>query len=200
MKKKILFLILIIFSANNAKADEIFRFTRITCIPELNYFDASVIEINSRSDKEKDILFYKQKELQKKYNIFGEKIKDVQECKLEKANIKVWTDHDLKHGDAKFKMWIDDRLVINLKHFYAYDDYYSTARGIAFKWGEDHDSILYINIASRKYVDPQIERSCAVFFNIKTKKINFDNCKYLKENQHLLIKDDYIFAQDLKNK
>ena len=204
MNKKLTASLLLIcttlFLAESVWADEIWNFTRITCIPELNYFEASNVEINSGSNEESKFMGDNQEQIRKKYNLRGESLRDVQECKLKDANLKIQIKYrDIKAGgacaaapDATLKLWIDDKLVVDLDSFNYCHPKTITGVGLKiFNKGWNHESILYFK--ERDGIGE--ERNCGIWLDDERKNISPDysnDCNDSKKNKSLPITNDYI--------
>lgn len=189
---KISFFVTLIF-CQVLNAGEVFRFTKITCIPELNYFDASVVEIDSGSDEEFEFMNNNQKELKTKYQLIGEQISDVQECKLKDSNIKIQikyrsADRDGLCGRAPsviLKLWFNDKLAVDLDGF---NDICKNEKGIVrIVFNTKHgEPTLYFEM--NDYMDAK--SSCIIKLDKKKQNIESNSCR--ESGKSLPIKDDYI--------
>lgn len=196
MNKKIKTILLTAFSicflVESAWADEIWNFTRITCIPELNYFEASNVEINSGSNEENNFMNENQEQIRKKYNLRGETLTDIQECKLKDANLKIQVKYRTgANPDSTLKLWIDDKLMVDLDGF----GYYASGgaksiSSIGFKIFKNSnlESVLYF-----KEKDPaQIEYPCVIWLDKKKQNIESNGCNDSYKNKSLPVKNDHI--------
>ncbi len=144
------FLIAAFFYTQFANASP-FSFTRITCIPELNYFDASVIEIDSGSNKETDFIMNNGKELEQKYQLMNGEISI---CKLANSLIKAeikYPSYDETFGrlfcraapPAIFRLWLDGKLIVHLRNFndcLAGGDY--SVKSVSVKIDEEEEDVI----------------------------------------------------------
>ncbi len=112
----------ICFLTESAWAD-FTKFERVSCIPELNYFEISAFDFMSDSKEEDDVIIYKSKNLEKYGLLNGNDYV----CKLSKGVIKVEIDrYNPEESGLYFckyeppsilKIWVDNLLVIHLKRF-----------------------------------------------------------------------------------
>ena len=126
MNKKIKTVLIVVFTTcfltESAWADFI-KFERVSCIPELNYFEISAFDFTSDSKQENDVIIYKPKDLEKYGLLNGNDYL----CKLNEGVIKVEVDrYDPEESGLYFckgeppsilKIWVDNLLVVHLKHF-----------------------------------------------------------------------------------
>lgn len=186
----------VIFFCQTAGADEIFRFTKITCIPELNYFDASLFDINGGSDEELDFMSENQKELQVKYGLVPESSDGTQECKLKDSNIKIQIKYRSAKingfcggaPDAMLKLWIDQKLIIDLDHFNSCLDKDAIVH-VGFKdFKRIKKSILYFKERNYK----RTKTKCVIWLDSELKGISSNYCNRSEINRNLPIKDNHI--------
>jgi hypothetical protein len=212
MNKKIRTVLVVSFAtgflAESAWADEIWNFTRITCATELNYFEASAIEINSGSNEESDFMNENQKKISKKYGLMGEQIQDAQECKLKDANLKIQIKYRPAsetgmcgpQPDAILKLWIDDKLVVDLNSFNDCSaDGFKGINSIGFKISKkywDGESILYF----KEKDSMGNQYPCVIWLDEKKQNISSNYCNESYKNKSLPITNDYITKITTTNK
>lgn len=134
--KKLISVITISFSFfinsfNASAAVESFSFSKISCIPELNYFsfDSSYIESNNSYEKEiikngNDVIKKQSISLQQKYGLIGENDKNIYECKLRDKTLKyqiitqeIWKEKDktrYKTNRVGLKLWVNNELNVDI--------------------------------------------------------------------------------------
>ena len=195
-----LFLSTLILSSS-VRADDIFRFTKITCIPELNYFDVSAFDIHSDSDKESDSIISKKHELTK-YGIMIKEEKKTRECKLKNSLIKLEVQYrDPETSGIYFcksvppsilKIWVDNLLIAHLKSFNdcSVGEEYSV-KSVDIKLSENGGLRIGLNAQASDRLNPNF----LSYDNYK--KINLVTNK--NEKRLFPIKDNYI-TQSLTNK
>lgn len=163
-------------------------FTRITCVSEMNYFDASSMVFKA-SDKDRDV---SRDQIRNKYNLRHEILGDAQKCKLNDVNLKIQIVRnqereicDPPRPGSIMKFWIDDKLAVELDSFDIGEEPISIT-GIGFKtFKEDwyKQSVLYFH---ELYGGSQ-SRICEIWLDEKMKNITSNNCNLLKNYKSLPI-------------
>ncbi len=182
------------FLAQSAWADEIWNFTRITCISELNYFEASNVEINSGSNEESKFMGENQERIRKKYNLRGESLSDIQECKLKDANLKIQIKYRAgkdglcgRSSSAILKLWINDKLMVDLDNF---NDDCVNSEGVVHVGFKIRYKEPIIYFKNRDYMGT--EQLCLIWLNSDMKKILSNDCKKSELSKVLPIQDNQI--------
>ncbi len=138
MRKVILILIMVLFSFQG-KADEYYQYTKITCIPEFNYFAADGVNIRVGSDEEDKAISNMSDETLKKYGFISENNTKDQKCRLANGtelklnvNYKIleyykvienYPNYDKPRPQkAALKLWENGKLIVDLDSFNSLKD------------------------------------------------------------------------------
>ncbi len=182
------------FLVESAWADEIWNFTRITCIPELNYFEASNVAINSGSNEENNFMNENQEKIRKKYGLRGEALTDIQECKLKDVNLKIQVKYRAgkdglcgRSSSAILKLWVNDKLIVDLDNF---NDDCVNNKGVVHVGFKIRYKEPIIYFKNRDYIGA--EQLCLIWPDSNMNKILSNDCKKSEPNKVLPIQDNQI--------